>query len=116
MKAWLVSRNDEWCSTVVFAETRGKAKSYVLGTENFEDVDYCELDVRRAKQMDKYYVEGKREMDWFNPKDRIALVKDCSFMCDREFLEREDCEVCSANEFCDDYQDYLTEKGGESDV
>ena len=28
-------------------------------------------------------------------------------MCDREYLEREDCEVCPANEFCDDYQDYL---------
>jgi len=40
MKAWLVSRNDEWCSTVVFAEIRGGAKSYALRTENFEDVDY----------------------------------------------------------------------------
>ena len=62
--------------------------------------------------MDKYYAEGKKEMDWFDSKDRIALVKDCSFMCDREYLEREDCEVCPANEFCYDYQDYLTEKGG----
>ncbi len=112
MKAWLVNRNDEWCSTVVFAETRGKAKSYALRTESFEDVGYCELDVRRVKKMDKYYVEGKKEMDWFNSKDRIALVKDCSFMCDRNYLEREDCEVCPANEFCDDYQDYLTEKRG----
>ena len=60
MKAWLVNRNDEWCSIVVFAETRGKAKSYALRTESFEDVDYCELDVRRVKQMDKYYAEEKK--------------------------------------------------------
>ena len=29
--------------------------------------------------MDKYYVEGKTEMDWSDPKDRIVLVKACAF-------------------------------------
>ena len=110
MKAWLVSRNDEWCSTVVFAETRGKAKSYVLGTENFEDVDYCELEVCRVKKMDKYYVEGKNEMDWFNSKDRIALVSECGFQC--EYVEPYMCQDCPAKDICEDYQEYLTEEEG----
>ena len=112
MKAWLVRRNDEFGAIVVFAETRGKAKSYALRTEEFEDADYCELEVSRVKQMDKYYVEGKKRMDWLDSKDRIALVKDCDFICEIEYLEREDCPLCPAKEFCVDYQEYLTEKGG----
>jgi hypothetical protein len=110
MKAWLVSRNDEWCSTVVFAITRGKAKSYALRTESFEDVDFCELYVRRVKKMDKYYVEGKKEMDWFNSKDRIALVKDCGFRCCDEAFDIEVCKHCPAKEYCDYYQDRKTDE------
>ena len=108
MKAWLVRRNDEFGAIVVFAKTR----SYALRTEEFEDADYCELEVSRVKQMDKYYVEGKKRMEWLDSKDRIALVKDCDFICEREYLEREDCPLCPAKEFCADYQEYLTEKGG----
>ena len=33
MKTWLVRENDEFCATVVFAETRGKAKAAALYTE-----------------------------------------------------------------------------------
>ena len=113
MKAWLVQ--DKWdCygAEIVFAETRGKARSLALATDCCSETNFLDVDVRRQPNADKYYKEGKWHLDWDNPKDRIALVKDCSFMCNREYLEREDCEVCPANEFCDDYQDYLTEKGG----
>lgn len=113
MKAWLVREKGEFGATVVFAETRGKAKSYALRTEDFEAADYCELEVSRVKKMDKYYVEGKKRMNWFDSKDRVALVKDCNFMCDREYLEREACPLCPAKEFCDDYQEYLNEEGGD---
>lgn len=110
MKAWLVKDKDECCATVVFAETRGKARAAAMLTDTCEDVDFCSIEVRRRPQLDKYYIEGKREMDWFNSKDRVALVKECGFSCLDDYLEREDCEVCPAKQYCDKYQDYLTEK------
>lgn len=108
MKAWLVREKDEFIATVVFAETRGKAKVVAMRTEACEDVDFCDIEVRRKPQMDKYYVEGKKEMDWFNPNDRIALVKECGFYC--EYIEPEWCEKCPAKEYCDQYQDYMVER------
>lgn len=33
MKAWLVREKDEFCATVVFADTRGKARAMALLTE-----------------------------------------------------------------------------------
>ena len=56
-------------------------------------------------QADKYYKEGKWHLDWDNPQDRIALVKDCGFYCDRDCWEFANCEVCSAKEYCDYYQE-----------
>lgn len=110
MKAWLARDKYEFCATVVFAETRGKAKVIAMHTESCEDTDFIDIEVRRKPQMDKYYTEGKKEMDWFNSKDRIALVKDCGFYCDEEYWEEEDCEVCSAKEYCDIYRERLREK------
>lgn len=98
MKAWIVSPKYEFGSAVVFAETRGKAKSLALCTSCCEDANFCDIEVSRAQQMDKYYVEGKTEMDWFNPKDRIALVKECGFYCEDPVAEC--CECCPAKEFC----------------
>ena len=112
MKAWLVKEKDEFCATVVFAETRGKARALALATECCEDADFCDIEVRRKPQLDKYYVKGKKEMDWYNSKDRIALVKDGNFVCDRDYWEFEDCDSCPAKEYCDLYKDTMTEKGG----
>lgn len=108
MKAWVVREKNEFCATVVFAETRGKAKSVALHTEVCEDVDFCDIEVRRAPKMDKYYKEGKTEMDWYDDKDRIALVKDCNFQC--EYVEDYLCEGCSAKEYCDNHIDYINQK------
>lgn len=113
MKAWLVRKKNEFCATVVFAETRGKARALATHTECCEDAWFTDIEVHRQPQLDKYYVEGKKELDWLNSQDRIALVKDGGFVCDRDSWEIEDCEVCPAKEYCDRYQDYLTEKGGE---
>lgn len=104
MKAWQVSVKDEFYSTVVFAETRGKAKSVALSTECCEYARFTDIEVRRLPQMDKYHKEGKTEMDWDDPLDRLALVKECSFVCDCETREYENCEICSAREFCDGYR------------
>ena len=105
MKAWLVKDKDENAATVVFAETRGKARALAMHTEACEDVPFTDIEVKRRPQLDKYYTEGKKEMDWYNSKDRIALVKDCGFVCDRDYWEQVDCAECPAKKYCDTYKD-----------
>ena len=109
MKAWLVRQKDEFCATVVFAETRGKARALALRTDACEGADWLDIDVHRSPNLDKYYVEGKREMDWFNKNDRIALVKDGGFVCDPDYWEMEDCDACSAKDYCDKCQERIRE-------
>ena len=103
IKAWLVRERDEFLATVVFAETRGKAKSIALTTETCEDCDFCNIEVHRVQRMDKYYKPGKTEMDWCDPIDRLALVKECGFTCDYDYRCESECQECSAREICDDY-------------
>ena len=111
MKAWLVREKDEFCATVVFAETRGKARALALYTEYCEGADFCDIEVNRKPQMDKYYTPGKKEMDWDIAKDRIALVKDCGFICDPDIREWEDCETCPAKLFCDGAEEGSEDNG-----
>lgn len=106
MKAWLVRKKDEFCATIVFCQTRGKARALAMHTDACEDAEFTDIEVHRKPQMDKYYKDGKKEMDWLNSKDRIALVKDCGFVCDIDYLQWEDCENCSAKDYCDRYQDH----------
>ena len=113
MKAWLARDKYEFGCTGVFAETRGKARSLAMKTETCQDSDFCNIEISRRPQMDKYYTDGKKEMDWYNSKDRIALVRDCGFVCDEDYLEREDCPLCPAKDHCDNYQEYLLEGGEE---
>ena len=107
MKAWVVRDKDESCATVVFAETRGKARAAAMHTETCEDAAYCDIVAYRKPQLDKYYTDGKKEMDWFNSDDRIALVKDVGFVCDRDYWEFEDCTDCPAKQYCDRYHDEI---------
>lgn len=109
MKAWLVREKDEYCAEVIFAETRGKARALAKYTDACESVDFINIEVHRQPQCDKYYKEGKFSLDWENPQDRIVLVKECGFWCEYE----EDCEKCSAKQYCDKSTDHPTEKGGE---
>ena len=103
MKAWQVREIDNPYTTVVFAETRGKAKALALATDACEYAEFINIEVHRRTQLDKYYKVGKREMDWYDPKDRIALVKELGMSC--EYME--DCEKCSAKKYCEQYQHYL---------
>ena len=105
MKAWLVREKDEFLAAVVFAETRGKAKMLARCTDACEDVHFLDIEAFRMPQADKYYKDGKRELDWLNPEDRLVLVKECGFMCDYDAFQLEDCTVCSAKAFCDRYTD-----------
>ena len=107
MKAWIVRGKDNFCATVVFAETRGKARALAMNTDACEDVEFCDIEVRRKPQIDKYYKEGKKEMEWYDLKDRLALVKECDFRC--EDMELYECEVCLAKQYCSLYEDYISE-------
>ena len=103
MKAWLVRNEIDACATVVFAETRGKARALALHTDTCEDLDFCEISVTRLPKADKYYKEGKWELDWFNQKERVIFVKELGFNCNDVDLYV--CEGCSAKEYCDAYKD-----------
>lgn len=112
MKAWLVQ--DKWdCygAEIVFAETRGKARYLALRTDCCSETQFLDVDVRRKPSADKYYKDGKWHLDWDNPKDRIALVKDCDFVCDYDYWEIEDCKDCSAKQYCDRYRERKSEEG-----
>lgn len=109
MKAWLVREKGEYCATVVFAETRGKAKVLASQTEACDGVNFLDIEVRRMKEADKYYQDGKTELDWFNDSDRIALVKECGFTCDWDAIEMEECVDCAAKGYCDQYKDLMQE-------
>ena len=110
MKAWLVRTKDEFYATVVFAETRGKARAIAMQTEACQYADFCEIEVYRQKSMDKYYTKSKTEMNWCNTNDRIALVKECGFFCGDDYFDLNDCEDCPAKDYCDRYTDYKENK------
>lgn len=105
MKAWLVREKDSFCAEVVFAETRGKARALAQATDCCEDARFTDIEVSRMPQADEHYQEGKWHLDWFDPADRLVLVKECGFMCDYDAFQAEDCTVCSARAFCDRYTD-----------
>ena len=113
MKAWRVREKGEFCATVVFAETRGKARSAALYTDCCEDVDFCNIEVHREPELDKYYKEGKLEMDWMNDDDRIVLVKEAGFCCD--YIDIDLCNGCSAKDYCDEYKSCFIERRRKND-
>lgn len=103
MKAYKISDLKGYAdySTVVFAETRGKAKVIAIHTDSFEDYEFTEIGARRVPALDKYY-RGICEMDWHDPKDRVALVKEANFSCSYEWdIEDLGCEKCPAKQWCD---------------
>lgn len=105
MKAWSVTDEDEYMfSTIVFAETRGKARVIAQRTDACEDVDFTRIRAIREPQLDKYY-RGLPEMDWSDEDDRIAMVRDGGFSCSYEVdVTLKDCEECPAHEWCERYE------------
>lgn len=116
MKAYTVTdRNgDEGYCIAVFAETRGKALSYAARDDKLCDYGYTGLRASRCPSLDKYYTEGKKEMDWLDDADRIAMVKDANFTCGSEWgcIDGRD---CPAYDFCD-YGQGLTEEQENEDM
>lgn len=102
MKAYKISDLKGYADylTVVFAETSGKAKAIAITTDAFNDYDFTEISARRVPELDKYY-RGLDEMDWCEPTDRIALVKEVGGFCSDETFDSEECPTCPAKQWCD---------------
>ena len=103
-KAWQCS-DEEWCRTeVVFAETRGKAKTYFKNIDTFDWFDFCELKPYRVKNLDYLNHPDGYVMDWCKDEDRLPMVRDAGFCCNE--VNRELCEKCCAKEWCSEYEEY----------
>ena len=106
MKAYFVSDTEsyeDYC-TVVFAETRGKAKVEALGTDACEDAEYMNIRALRIPELDSFY-RGLPEMDWFNEQDQIGMVRYANMYCTYEMSISEcECEKCKAKEWCCRYE------------
>ena len=113
MKAYEIYDKGGYCEYIfiVFAESRGKALSYALGTDEFPkyDFDYTELRAKRMPKLDKYY-RGSPEMDWYNDTDRLAMVNELGTYCGDDAFDPDDCERCCAKDICSRYEEYLEEE------
>ena len=99
MKAWCVSDTDnEYGTEIVFAETRGKAKSLCMDDDVFEDCLWTDLRVKRFKEYDDYF-DGKNKIDfWMEAEHRIRLVRDFGWTCMEPISE--ECANCPARAYC----------------
>ena len=97
MKAWKAFSPDWAYSTVIFAETEGKARAAAMHTDCCEDMMFTEIAIRRCKELDGEH-RGHTEMDWYDPLDRLALVKN-GWMC--EYFGDDDCETCAGKDLCE---------------
>lgn len=105
LKAYLVSDRINWDgTTVVFAESAGKAKALAMHTDTCEGLEFTDISARRAPKLDTAY-RGRWEMDWWNDEDRIAMVRDANFSCDLSEFGYEDleCDRCAAKQCCREY-------------
>lgn len=109
MKAYIVSEKngDTGFSTVVFAETPGKARALAQHTDACEDLAFIDIRATRAPALDGCY-NGRVEMDWLDEDDRIAMVRDAGFICSYE-IDYTDCEICPATKWCDRYESMTSE-------
>lgn len=96
LKAYKVWLDDGEGSTVVFAETRNKAKVIALSCDCCEDAQYIDICVCRAKKLDKLY-KGKAEIDWWDEETRLILVRDFGWSC---FDPSWECDECPAKQYC----------------
>ena len=108
IRAFVCQEEEEWNSVVVFAESAGKARyiaicSYELG----DDLRFQDVRVYRAPSLDKCY-RGLNMMNWNDPQDRIAMVRDAGFQCSE--ADPVSCEICAARAYCDTYKDRMEEQ------
>lgn len=98
MKAYKVFDRTDWegFATVVFAESANKARYLALSTAVCEDSEYRDVSAHRESTLDKYYKKDKKEMEWSDSDDRLAMVKAGWHCLDYEC----DNENCPAKKWC----------------
>ncbi len=94
-------------STVVFAKNRGEARNLATLTDCCHDSRFTEIRATRMPQLDAAY-HGRWELEWFNERDRAALVKS-GYHC--ESVGDDDCYECSGQMFCSIYAEWREENG-----
>lgn len=89
-------------SAIVFARSRNEARKLAMYTDACEDAEYINIRAVRKHALDSYY-KGRTEMDWEDPADRVAMVRDGGFECSEEIWDL-DCENCPATQWCGRYE------------
>lgn len=110
MKAWAVTdKIEQLYTTIVFAETRGRAIAIAQNTDTCADLSFTEIKATRVPALDQFY-RGWSEMNWYNTDDRVAMVRYGGIYCDEADLD--DCNSCPAKKWCSRYEDLLEEQNG----
>ena len=107
-KAWGCYEEESCIFEVVFADTRGKAKSYFKAMDTFDNYRFCELKPYRLKKLDYLNHPDGYVMDFCKDEDILPMVRDCGFYCIE--VDREDCEICCAKEWCSKYEELKEEE------
>lgn len=88
-------------ATIVFAKSVGEAKTIALATDACSEAQYIDIRVRRLPDADRLY-KGGNEIDWYDPKTRLVLVRDFSWSCEEtSYL----CDNCPAKPYCCWYEE-----------
>ena len=103
-KAWGCYEEESGVVEVVFADTRGKAKSYFKDMETFDYYNFCQLRPYRVKKLDHLNHPDGYVMDWCMDEDRLPMVRDADFSCID--IDIEDCNECCAKQWCSKYEEY----------
>lgn len=105
MKAW-ICRNERYSdlATVIFAETRAAAHALAMFTDACSEAAWVDVSVKRIPELDDES-RKQREMDWFDPEDRVALVRFGGFTCSYEMSDEDcPCDGCPATGYCSRYE------------
>ena len=105
IKAWIVSEKGEFAQDVVFAETRGKAKSIAMYTPSCCETRFIDIRAKRFPKADYRYDGITSVMNWYNPGDRLFLVKEAGFYCNPILFD--DCKDCIARYYCEKYKEEI---------
>lgn len=101
MKAYKVFTDYGEGSTIVFAETRNKAKVIAISCDCCEDAKYIDIRAYRVPELDNMY-KGKSEIDWYDDETRLLLVRDFGWSCIDTSWE---CDECKCKKYCSWFED-----------
>lgn len=99
MKAWICTAETTEFSMVIFAETRGQAKTIAMSSDYLAESSYIDVRARRFAEADGEY-RGRQEMDWYASKEDRRFLVSHGWRCNPEMWEPEDCEGCGCADFC----------------